>query len=429
MDNYVSIFAHVLYKSKKVIESIEKRRRSIMQRTHKIRLYPNNRQAGLLSGACGCARFAYNWALAEWNKLYEAGERTSQYELCRRLNAIKRTEFPWMLDYTKCAPQYAIINLGRAFDNFFAGRAKHPRFHKKGVNDSFCLSSYDYAIDGNKIRLPKIGWVKMAEPFRYAGAKLQRVVVKRKADKWYVSISCDVTHTGRQPCKVGAVGVDMGLREHTLSTGEKIALPRAYRNAERQLRRAQKSLSRKKRHSANYHKAKRKVARCYERVANIRNDFNHKLSARLVQDYSLIGIEDLDIIGMERNKHLAKSITDAGMGELRRQIEYKSEESWSEVVVASRWFPSSKICSACGAKAKLMPLNVREWDCPICGTHHDRDVNAAINLLQYALENAVSSTVSACGEFLASTDTLDVRRQATSVKQESTSEPTLRKFV
>lgn len=400
-----------------------------MQRTHKIRLYPNNRQAGLLSGACGCARFAYNWALAEWNRLYEEGERTSQYELRRRLNAIKRTEFPWMLDYTKCAPENAIINLGRAFDNFFAGRTKHPRFHKKGVKDSFCITSDKYAIDGNKIRLSKIGWVKMAEPFRYAGAKLQSAVVRHKAGKWYVSISCDVDRTNRQPCKAGAVGVDMGLREHTLSTGEKVALPRAYRNAERQLRRAQKSVSRKKQGSANYRKAKRKVARCHERIANIRNDFNHKLSARLVRDHSLIGIEDLNVVGMEKNKHLSKSVADAGMGELRRQIEYKSEESGSEVVVVSRWFPSSKTCSACGAKAKHMPLSVREWDCPTCGTHHDRDINAAINLLQYALENAVGSTVSACGEFLASTDKLSAYRQATSTKQESTSKPTLCGFV
>ena len=399
-----------------------------MQRTHKIRLYPNNRQSGLLSGTCGCARFAYNWALAEWDRLYKAGVRTSQYELRRRLNAIKRTEFPWMLDYTKCAPQQAIINLGRAFDNFFAGRANHPRFHKKGVNDSFCVSSDQYAIDGNKVRLPKIGWVKMAEPFRYTGAKIQSAVVRRKADKWYISISCDVDHISRQPCKVGAIGVDMGLREHILSTGEKVVLPRAYRNAERQLRRAQKSLSRKERHSANYRKAKHKVARCHEHIANIRNDFNHKMSSCLVRDYSLIGIEDLNVIGMERNKYLSKSVTDSGMGELRRQIEYKSKESGSEVVVASCWFPSSKTCSVCGAKAKHMSLSVREWDCPTCGTHHDRDVNAAVNLLQYALENAVSSTVSACGEFLASVDTFNSYRQATSTKQESISKPTLRRF-
>jgi putative transposase len=361
--------------------------------------------------------------------LYEAGERTSQYELRRKLNAIKRTEFPWMLDYTKCAPQQAIINLGKAFDNFFAGRAKHPRFHKKGVNDSFCVSSDVYAIDGNKIRLPKIGWVKMAEPFRYTGAKLQSAVIKHKSGKWYVSISCDVDRTSRPPCKVGAVGVDMGVREHALSTGEKVALPRAYRNAEKQLRRAQKSLSRKKRYSANYRKAKRKVERCHVRIANIRNDFNHKLSARLVRDYSLIGIEDLSIIGMKGNKRLSKSVTDASMNELRRRIEYKSEESGSEVIAASRWFPSSKTCSTCGAKAKHMPLSVREWDCPTCGAHHDRDVNAAINLLRYALENTVSSTVSACEEFFASVDMLSAYRQATSTKQESTNKPTLRKDV
>lgn len=373
-----------------------------MQRTHKVRLYPNNRQAGLLMGTCGCARFAYNWALAEWNRLHEAGEKTSQYDLRKRLNAIKRDEFPWMMNYTKCAPQNAIIDLGRAFDNFFAKRSAHPKFHKKGVNDSFRISSDLYAVDGDRIKLPKIGWVRMAEEFRYTNAKLQSATIRYKAGKWFVSISCDASLTTRPPCGNGAVGIDMGVREHALSTGEMLALPRSYRAAERRLRRAQQSLSRKQKGSANRKKAKLRVQKCYERVTNIRADFAHKLSARLVDEFSLIGIEDLNVKGMLKNKRLAKSISDAGMSELRRQILYKAEESGSEVVLVDRWYPSSKTCSACGAKAKRMPLSVREWTCPECGTHHHRDINAAINLMNYAIEHAVSSTVSACGEFSAS---------------------------
>lgn len=373
-----------------------------MQRTHKVRLYPNNRQAGLLMGTCGCARFAYNWALAEWNRLYEAGEKTSQYDLRKRLNAIKRDEFPWMMNYTKCAPQNAIIDLGRAFDNFFAKRSAHPKFHKKGINDSFRVSSDLYAVDGDRIKLPKIGWVRMAEEFRYSNAKLQSATIRHKAGKWFVSISCDTSLPTRPPCENGAVGIDMGVREHALSTGEMLTLPRSYRAAERRLRRAQQSLARKQKGSANRKKAKLKVQKCHERVTNIRSDFNHKLSARLTRDYSLIGIEDLNVKGMSKNKHLAKSISDAGMSELRRQILYKAEESGSEVVLVDRWYPSSKTCSACGAKAKQMPLSVREWDCPECGAHHHRDINAAINLMNCAIEHAVSSTVSACGEFSAS---------------------------
>lgn len=373
-----------------------------MQRTHKARLYPNGRQAGLLCGTCGCARFAYNWALAEWDRLHEAGEGTSQYDLRRRLNAVKRDEHPWMMGYTKCAPQNAIIDLGRAFDNFFAGRAAHPRFHRKGVNESFRISSDQYAVDGDRIRLPRIGWVRMAEAFRYPGAKLQSATIRCKAGKWHVSISCETDTATRPPCKDGAVGVDMGVREHALSTGELIELPRSYRKAEERLRRAQQSLARKQKGSANRRKAKLRVQRCHEHVANIRCDFNHKLSAMLTRDYSLIGIEDLNVKAMARNRRLAKSVSDAGMSELRRQLEYKAEESGCEVVVADRFYPSSKTCSTCKAKAKRMPLSVREWDCPECGTRHHRDVNAAVNLMDFAIEHAVSSTVSACGEFSAS---------------------------
>lgn len=373
-----------------------------MQRTHKMVIYPNNVQAGLLVGTCGCARFAYNWALAEWNRLYEAGEKTSQYDLRKRLNKIKRDEFPWMLEYTKCAPQNAIIDLGRAFDNFFAGRAGYPKFHKKGVHESFRVSSEAYRVDGNRIRLPKIGWIKMAEEFRYPGAKLQSVTVSQSHGKWFASISCNTDIMTRGSCGQGAVGIDMGVREHALSTGELIRLPRSYREAERTLKRAQQSLSRKSKGSSNYRKAKVRVQKIHGRIASIRADFTHKLSARLVDEFSLIGIEDLNVKGMLKNKHLAKSISDAGMAELRRQILYKAEESGSEVVIVDRWYPSSKTCSTCGAKAKRMPLSVREWDCPECGAHHHRDINAAINIMNYAIEHAVSSTVSACGEFSAS---------------------------
>ncbi len=368
---------------------------------HKIALDPNNAQATYFARAAGVARFAYNWALAEWGRQYAAHKadtalpKPSQAALRRQLNAIKRDQFPWMLEVTKNAPQMAIIQLGDAFKHFFAGRAKYPRFRRKGVHDRFTLTNDQFALDGSRIRIPNLGWVRMRESLRFTG-KILSATISRVADRWFASITVDIQDLSHLPKaeNQGAVGVDLGVSAlATLSTGEVITGPKAHTCLLKRLRRLSRSLSRKQKGSANARKARARLARLHARIANIRQDALHQLTTSLTRRFPVIGIEDLNVAGMMKNRRLARSIVDMGFFEFRRQLGYKSDMRGGEVVVADRWFASSKTCSCCGHKLENLPLAVRGWTCPVCQTRHDRDGNAAINLKHYA----VSSTVSACG--------------------------------
>lgn len=369
---------------------------------HKIALNPNNIQATYFAQSAGVARFAYNWALAEWKRQYELWKndntllKPSQYALRRQLNSIKRKQFPWMLDVTKNAPQMAIIQLGEAFKNFFLGRAKYPKFRKKGVHDRFSLTNDQFALDDKRIRIPKLGWVKMREALRFSG-KIVSATISRAANRWFVSIAVDIPDCSHLPKaeNQGVVGVDLGISAlATLSTEEPPILgPKAYTVLLKRIQRFSRSLSRKQKGSANRRKVKNKLAKLHARIANIRSDALHKLTSSLTRRFDTIGIEDLNVKGMMANRHLSRSIADMGFFEFRRQLEYKAKMRGSTVIVADRWFPSSKTCSVCGYVQKEMSLSLRHWQCPNCGTKHDRDVNASINLKNYA----VSFTVSACG--------------------------------
>ena len=367
---------------------------------HRIALDLNNVQATYMARASGTARFAYNWALAEWKRQYQAWKldnsqpQPSQAALRRQLNSIKREQFPWMLEVTKCAPQMAIIHLGDACKNFFAGRSKYPQFRKKGVDDRFTLTNDQFSIDGSRIRIPNLGWVRMREALRFVG-KIMSATISGVADRWFVSITVDTKDNSHLPKaeNQGVVGVDLGVSAlATLSTGEVISAPKPYKALLDRLRRLSRSLSRKQKGSSN--QAKAKLAKLHARIAATRSDALHKLTSDLTRRFHTIGIEDLNVRGMLKNRHLARSIADMGFFELRRQLEYKTAMRGGQVVVADRFYPSSKTCSECGHKLEELPLAVREWTCPVCGSIHDRDVNAAINLKNMA----VSSTVSACGE-------------------------------
>lgn len=399
-----------------------------MYKVHKVRLDPNNVQATGLSRATGVARFAYNWGLEQWSKQYdefkkgERDARPTQLSLRRELNSIKRDQFPWMLESTKCAPQEALINLGRAFDRFFKNQGCYPKFKKRGAHDSFKLSSGQFSVvtvDGTpRLRVPRVGEVRMSEIPRFDGDPVSATVSQR-AGMWFVPLMFrveDVEPATRDDGTV--VGVDFGVGELVRSDGVGYQVPREYRRRERKLRRAQQELSRRKKGSANRAKAVARVSRLHYRTACVRENWQHHVTADLISTFSTIVIEDLNVAGMKKNRSLAKSVSDVGFGEIRRQIEYKAAQSGVEVVIADRWFPSSKTCNLCGTRTKSLPLHIREWDCEHCGAHHDRDLNAAINL-----ENlAVSSTVTACGEFLSSDeDRLAGSRQDASVKQESDS--------
>ena len=370
---------------------------------HKIALAPNNKQATYFFKASGVARFAYNWALAEWQKQYESWKidntnvKPSQVALRRQLNAIKRVQFPWMLEVTKNAPQMAIIQLGQAFKHFFAGRNAYPTYRKKGIDDRFSMTNDQFQLDGSRIRIPNLGWVRMRETLRFTG-KIMSATISRVANRWFVSITVDTQDLSHLPQaeNQGVVGVDLGISAlATLSTGEPpVSGPKAHKVLLKRLQRLSKGLSRKQKGSRNRQKAKSKLANLHARISHIRKDALHKLTSDLTRRFDTIGIEDLNVRGMMSNRHLARSIADMSFYEFRRQLEYKAFMRGGIVIVADRWFASSKLCSFCGEKHTSLSLSIRQWTCCQCGTTHDRDINAAINLRSYA----VSSTVSACGE-------------------------------
>lgn len=369
---------------------------------HRIALNPNNKQETYFAKAAGTSRFAYNWALAEWKKQYEASKenpnccKPSQAALRRQLNAIKYEQFPWMLEVSKNAPQMAIIQLGEAFKHFFSGRAGYPKFRKKGVNDRFSLTNDQFKLADSRIRIPHLGWVRMRESLRFVG-KIMSATITREANRWFVSITVDIqdrpylTNAENQ----GTVGVDLGVsRLATLSTGESIQGPKAHSVLLKRLRYLSRSVSRKEKNSSNRKKAKMRLAKLHARIGHIRKDALHQLTTNLTRRFHTIGIECLNVKGMMKNRRLARSIADMSFFEFRRQLEYKAEMRGGVVIVADQWFASSKLCSTCGEKKETLTLSEREWLCGACNTKHDRDMNAAINLKKYA----VSSTVSACGE-------------------------------
>ncbi|OBX79961.1 transposase [Moraxella atlantae] len=375
-------------------------------RGHIIRLDPTDKQATYFAKACGVARLAYNWALAEWQTQYQADKayrddclakgieidstklnKPSQGKLRKQLNAIKRTQFPFMLEVTKCSPQLAIMQLGNAFKRFFKGEAKYPQFRKKGVDDRFSLSNDQFRIDQNRIKIPKLGWVKMRENLRHTGKILSAKVFKR-GENWFVSIAVELeTITNHLPKTGKAVGIDLGITDlAVLSDGTKIQAPKPLKQQLQKLKRLSKQLSRKQKGSNNRAKAKTKLSRLHAKISNIRQDFSHKLTTQLVKDYDVICIENLNVKGMVQNRKLSRAISDLGFYEFKRQLIYKANQ-WDKVVKeVDRFYPSSKTCSNCGfimAKADLT-LNVRNWQCPSCHKQHDRDVNASINILNNA---------------------------------------------
>jgi putative transposase len=367
---------------------------------HRIRLDPNKVQATYLTRAAGTARFAYNWALAEWQRQYAAHlanpevPTPSQLSLRRQLNAIKREQFPWMLEVTKNAPQMAIVQLGHAFKNFFERRARYPAFRRKGVHDRFSLTNDQFRIDGKRIHIPKLGWVRMREALRFSG-RILSATVSRRADKWDVSITVDTPDSPLPPAEnQGVVGVDLGVAAlATLSNGEVWTGPKALRSLLERLRRLSRRLSRKVKGSRNRVKAKSTLARLHARIVNLRREGLHQLTTSITRRFHTIGIEDLNVKGMLANRHLSRAIADMGFYELRRQLEYKAAWRGGCVIVADRWYPSSKTCSCCGHVVKMLTLAQRSWTCPGCGITHDRDLNAAANLKNLA----VSSTVTTCG--------------------------------
>lgn len=361
-----------------------------MIRAHKIRIFPNREQETGLKKACGCARFAFNWALSEWKAQYDAGLNPSEAKLRVQLNAIKREKFPWMLESTKCAPQQAIRNLGTAFGNFFKAvkqgkKAGYPKFKKKGQRDSFYIDNVNQQVTGRLLSVPRInGVIRMAETVRFDG-KILSYTVSRDVDRWYVSVAVE-TEVAEVPKTGKTVGVDLGVKTlATMSDGSVVENPRPLKKALNKLARKQRELSRKQKGSKNREKAKTNVAKIHRTVRLTRLDVLHQLTTSLVRRYDTIVIEDLNVKGMLKNHKLARSISDCGFGMFRTMLDNKCKMYGKTLVIADRFFPSSKTCSKCGNKKDQLRLSERTYQCELCGFEMDRDLNAAINLEKYAL--------------------------------------------
>ncbi|MGI5415813.1 RNA-guided endonuclease InsQ/TnpB family protein [Actinomadura luteofluorescens] len=388
-----------------------------VMRAFKYRFYPTGDQAAELSRTFGCVRLVYNKALEERTRAWCVERRRVSYvQSSAALTQWKRTEEMAFLAEVSCVPlQQALRHLQTAFTNFFAKRAAYPRFKSRKRS----RASAEYTRSAFTWREGRLTLAKMTAPLdiRWSrplpeGAEPSTVTVSRdSAGRWFVSLLCQDTITAA-PATDAAVGVDAGITSLVvLSTGEKIANPRPERRDRVRLAKAQRNLARKAPGSANRYKTRRQVARVHARIADRRRDFLHKLSTRLVRENQTVVIEDLAVGNLLKNRKLARAISDAAWRELRRMLEYKCAWYGRDLVVVDRWFPSTKLCGTCGTTRAKLPLNVREWTCG-CGSVHDRDVNAARNIL------AAGLAVTACGDGVRpQRDTSRTRRS--SAKQET----------
>ena len=347
----------------------------------RIRLYPTDAQAQSLAVQFGCARWAWNNALAESGALYRVtGKGLNYHAMAIRLPKLK-VEYEWLAEADSQALQQSLQNLARAFDNFFAKRGRYPRFKSKHGRQSIQYPQR-VKIEGSRIYLPKVGWTKCVVHREIVG-KFKTVTISRNAcGQFHASI---LTEDGAELPAVltegRAIGVDVGLTHLAVtSDGFKFDNPRHLRKATRNLKRKQQSLSRKKKGSKSRDKARKLVARAHERVTCARKDFLHKLSRRIVNENQVIAVENLNVKGIMKNHNLAKATADVGWSMLTNFLEYKAARAGKAFVKCDRWYPSSKACSACGFVCESMPLDVRSWTCAKCDTRHDRDVNAARNI-------------------------------------------------
>ncbi|WP_097228240.1 RNA-guided endonuclease TnpB family protein [Streptomyces sp. OV198] len=367
-----------------------------VKRAYRYRFCPTDAQVAELSRTFGCVRKVYNMALAARTEAWTRQERVNYNQMSAMLTAWKKTkELAYLNEVSSVPLQQALRHLQTAFTHFFGRRAKYPRFKSRKKT----RKSAEYTTSAFRFRNGELRLAKMSEPLRIVwsrplpeGAKPSTVTVSQdSAGRWFVSLLCEDPSVKPLPATGQAVGVDVGLNHLlTLSTGEKIANPRHERRDRAALAREQRRLAKKEKGSANRARARLKVAKIHARIADRRRDTLHKITTRLVRENQTIVIEDLTVRNMVKNRRLARAISDAAWSEFRSMLEYKAQWYGREVIAVDRWFPSSRLCSACGTLQEKMPLHVRTWTCD-CGTTHDRDVNAAHNLL------AAGLAVTVCG--------------------------------
>ena len=356
----------------------------------KTELKVNNTQKILLAKHAGIARHAWNWGLRLTKNILDNNQNNPEdkikfptsIDLHKWLVALVKPKCPWYYEVSKCAPQYALRYLRKAWDDCFSKSKKAPRFKKKGKSDSFTLDG-SIKVEHNRVKVPRIGWLKTYERLPQT-VNPKSVTISKRGGRWFISFKLEIKPEEIVP-KNSPVGVDLGiLRFATLSTGEEIFSPRPYKKLEHKLKRLQWHNRNQVIGSSNWKKTQQKIAKLHYRISCVRADFIHKLTTKLAKNHSFIVIEDLNVSGLMRNGKLSKAIGDSGFYEFRRQLTYKTELYGSKLIVADRFFPSSKLCPSCGHKKDKLPLSVRVYQCENCDWIADRDYSASLNLLGLA---------------------------------------------
>ena len=372
---------------------MEKEMAKIRHKSYKFRLYPTEKQMMMFEKTFGCSRFIWNQMLADKIQYYK--------ETGKSLNntpAQYKKEFPWLKEVDSLALANVQLNLQKAYKSFFQSKFGFPKFKSKRHHQSYRTNNQKgtIAIESGKVKLPKIGWVKLNQHRKMTGLIKSATISMTKTGKYYISILCE---TDIQPfIKTNSnVGIDLGLSHFAiLSTGEKIENPRFLVRSSKKLVKEQKILSRRGllaqqrgkslNDCSNYQKQRLKVAKLHEKIQNQRRDFLAKLSTTLIKNHDRICMEDLASRNLMKNHNLARAIGDASWSEFCRMLEYKAEWYGKQIIKINKWFPSSQLCSNCGFNSGKKPLRIREWTCENCNVHHDRDLNASLNILEKGLK-------------------------------------------